>query len=159
MPVLTRRPRRQKRDVKQELAKEFLKGPGLTLEDAGDIRKLAAHVDRSLNFIRACGVLESCGDVLAAFQAMHRVLRPGGVLFLSVTDQRQVDDDQPITPLGHLAADYVHGPDQPDGIRQHAWTPHAWVELILAVQAGLRMELEAVRTTRKELVTVLRKAS
>jgi SAM-dependent methyltransferase len=153
MPVLTRRPVRQKRDVRKQLAREFLKGMGLTLKRTADIRKLGALEDGTLNFVVACGVLESCSDVLAAFQTMHRVLKPGGVLFLTVADGR----DQLVTPLGHLAADYVHGPDQIDGVPQHAWTQQAWMELILAVQAGLRMELEAVRATRKEIITVLKK--
>ena len=156
MPVLTRRPIRKKREIRAELAKEFLKGNGLTLERAEDVRKLASFDDNSLNFVAACQVLESCCNVLAAFQTMHRVLKPGGVLLLS-TNTIEEDEAQLVTPLGHLAADYVHGPDQPDGIRQHAWTQQSWMELILAVQAGLRMKLEAVRAGQKEIVTVLRK--
>ena len=40
MPVLTRRPVRQKRDPRTRLAKEFLKGIGLTLKRAEDVARL-----------------------------------------------------------------------------------------------------------------------
>jgi hypothetical protein len=156
MPVLTRRPARKTANLRHLLAKEFLKGAGIELNSAADLDQLRDVDDGALNYVAALQVFESCGNVLAAFQAMHRVLKPGGVLFLTVSDAGR-SGELAMTPLGHLAADYVHGPDQPDGIRQHFWMPSTWMELILAVQTGLDLKLEAVRTTRKEIFTVLRR--
>lgn len=154
MPVLNRRRVRRKRNLGEELAKEFLQGTGIDLTSAAEVAALRGTGDDSQDYVSACQVLESCNNVLAAFHAMHRVLKPGGVLFLSVSGQRGTKE---ATALGHLAADFVHGPDLPDGVRQHCWTPITWMELILAVQAGLGMELEAVRRKRTELITVMRK--
>jgi ubiquinone/menaquinone biosynthesis C-methylase UbiE len=152
MPVLTRR--RKKLAPRAALEKEFLKGPGITIETPGDFVSLRDSPDCSQRYVAACQVLECCADVLAAFHAMHRVLKPGGVIFLSISNSSKGE----ATPLGHLAADYVHGPDQPDGVRQHAWTSAAWLELIQAMQAGLGLELEVVRRTKKETITVMKKA-
>jgi SAM-dependent methyltransferase len=163
--------------------------PGLIAPDCiDDAQTLATFEDASLDFVVACQVIEYCGDVLAALQSMCRVLRPGGILFLSVADMRQTPDRRrPVTPLGHLAADYVHGPagswaghlqewaalnednpvSSPDiastsatqllHIRQHLWTPAAWMELLIHVQDGFGLELQALRLSHKEILTVLRK--
>lgn len=152
-----------------------------TLESLGPIKTA------SLNFVIACRVLEYSGNVLAAFHAMHRVLRKGGHAFLSITDKRlTADHHRPVTPLGHLAADFVHGPSgswpghleewavfiehgagddpkermqlalqQTQRLRQHVWTPQAWMELLVEVQHGLGFELQCWQNTKQEILTVL----
>ncbi len=154
-----------------------------------DIEVLETIEDASQDFVIACQVLEHCSNVLAAFHTLYRVLKLGGILFLSTIDKRHTQDRyRPTTPLGHLAADFVHGPagswtghleewatfieGQVGGdpeqrlqaaqlhaprIRQHVWTPQAWLELILAVQTSLDLELLATRLANHEIITVLRK--
>lgn len=75
------------------------------------LESLHTFDDVSQDFVIACRVLEYSDNVLAAFHAMQRVLKRGGHAFLSVSDKRRTADcHRPVTPLGHLAADFVHGP-------------------------------------------------
>lgn len=159
------------------------------LNGLADIETLDGFDDQSQDFVIACKVLEYVGNVLGAFHAMRRVLRPDGIAYLSIADKRKTADcHRPVTPLGHLAADFVHGPsgswtghleewatfiehgagDDPEvrlqlalqhaqRIRQHVWTPHAWMELLLEVQQGMHFELEAWHVTEREILTILRK--
>jgi SAM-dependent methyltransferase len=159
------------------------------LDGIEDLEELRGIEEESQDFVIVCHVLEYCGNVLAAFHAMRRVLRTGGVLFLAVADKRQTEDRaRPVTPLGHLAADFVHGPtgswtghleewatflensngEEPQDrlaaaqrharrIRQHVWTPIAWMELLQHLQPSLAFELETLRMAQKEILTVLRK--
>lgn len=161
----------------------------VALDGIDEIESLAGIKDTSIDFVIACRVLEYTSNVLGAFHAMHRVLRRDGIAFLSISDKRKtVDCQRPVTPLGHLAADFVHGPggswtghleewatfiehgagDDPDArlqlaiehaqrIRQHVWTPQAWMELLLEVQKSFHMELEAWHNTKREIITILRK--
>lgn len=160
-----------------------------SLDGLADLETLQGIKDRSQDFVIACRVLEYSGNVLAAFHSLHRVLRRDGIAYLSVTDKRKTADcHRPVTPLGHLAADFVHGPngswpghleewatfiehgvgDNPEErlqlavqhslrIRQHVWTPQAWMELLIEVQQGIGFELEAWQVTNREILTVLRK--
>ncbi len=160
------------------------------LDGIAALESLEPIENETQDFVIACRVLEYSGNVLAAFHAMHRVLKPGGHAFLSVTDKRLTADcHRPVTPLGHLAADFVHGPggswtghleewatfiehgagDDPEErlqlalhhaqrIRQHVWTPHAWMELLSEVQRGLGFELQCWQIARNEILTILLKA-
>jgi hypothetical protein len=90
----------------------------VALDGIENIETLSGIEDQSQDFVIACQVLEYCGNVLAAFHALARVLKPQGTLFLSVCDKRFTEDrHRPATPLGHLAADYVHG-------AAGSWTGH-----------------------------------
>ncbi|HQR09146.1 MAG TPA: methyltransferase domain-containing protein [Gemmatales bacterium] len=157
------------------------------LDGIASLESLEPIENASLDFVIACRVLEYSSNVLAAFHAMHRVLRKGGHAFLSVADKRlTADHHRPVTPLGHLAADFVHGPsgswpghleewavfiehgagEDPEErlqlalqhtqrIRQHVWTPQAWMELLVEVQRGLGFELQCWQITKQEILTVL----
>jgi hypothetical protein len=83
----------------------------VALDGMQNIESLSGIEDESQDFVVACQVLEYCSNVLSAFHALARVLKPQGILFLSVSDKRFTEDRQrPSTPVGHLAADFVHGP-------------------------------------------------
>lgn len=63
------------------------------------------------DFVMVNYFLEHCEDPIGFLKKLHRVLRPAGVLWLTVGDARQtVDRDRPLTPIGHLYADHWHGP-------------------------------------------------
>src|SRR5262245_21139289 len=77
-----------------------------------DGERLASLADRSQDFVIANHFLEHCEDPLGALLNFLRVLRDGGVLFLTVPDKRYTfDRDRPVTPLPHLIADHECGAD------------------------------------------------
>ena len=66
--------------------------------------------DGTLDYLCSSHVLEHLPDPLAALHEWHRVLRPGGWLYLVVPDQRfTFDHPRPTTPSAHLLDDFVHG--------------------------------------------------
>lgn len=92
------------------------------LDGMAELESLCPIADRSKDFVIACKVLEYTSNVLASFHAMYRVLKPGGIAFVSVTDKRRtVDCHRPVTTLGQLAADYVHGPAATWSIHHEEW--------------------------------------
>ena len=69
----------------------------------------------SQDFVLASHLIEHLPDPLAGLKEWHRVLRPGGLLFLAVPDQRASPDaDRPRTTLEHLIADHRQGPEHPE---------------------------------------------
>ena len=57
-------------------------------------------------------VIEHTEDPITALINAFRVLRPGGILFLSVPDKRRTfDEERPLTSLAHLERDHREGPD------------------------------------------------
>jgi SAM-dependent methyltransferase len=70
----------------------------------------------------ACHILEHLEDPIGAIKTWFRVLKPGGVLFMSIPDRRfTFDFNRKVTPLTHLFADNEQGP---------AWSREAhWKEL------------------------------
>lgn len=76
-----------------------------------DAERLAAFASASEDFVIANHFLEHCQDPIGALKNMVRVLRPGGVLFLTLPDKRATFDcDRPVTSLAHLRSDHEHGP-------------------------------------------------
>jgi hypothetical protein len=68
---------------------------------------LAPFLPSSLDFIVARHLLEHLPDPLAALIRWHEVLRPGGLLFLSLPHREHTfDKERPRTTLEHLLADY-----------------------------------------------------
>lgn len=66
--------------------------------------------DGTLDYLCSSHVLEHLPDPLAALHEWHRVLRPGGWLYLVVPDQRfTFDHPRPTTPSAHLLDDFACG--------------------------------------------------
>ncbi len=66
--------------------------------------------DGTLDYLCSSHVLEHLPDPLAALHEWHRVLRPGGWLYLVVPDQRYTfDHPRATTPSAHLLEDFAHG--------------------------------------------------
>ena len=64
----------------------------------------------SQDFVVASHVLEHMEDPLGALEEWHRVLVPGGLLFLAVPDMRfTADRSRPRTPIEHLVRDHADG--------------------------------------------------
>jgi SAM-dependent methyltransferase len=68
--------------------------------------------DASQDFVVANHFLEHCQDPIGTLKTFLRVLRPDGVVYLTVPDKRYTfDRDRPVTPLEHLLRDHEDGPE------------------------------------------------
>ena len=88
-----------------------------------DGERLATVADSSQDFVIANQVVEHFQNPLLALENMLRVLKPGGVLYLSLPDKRfSFDIDRPVSTVEHLLRDYREGPEW--SRRQHfeEWT-------------------------------------
>lgn len=105
-----------------------------------DAEHLASFADASEDFIIANHLLEHCQDPIGTLKNMCRVLRPGGVLFLTLPDKRETfDRDRPVTSLAHLRADHEQGPRR--SRREHY---EEWVRMVekIAGEAEVRRRVE-----------------
>lgn len=76
-----------------------------------DGTRLSAFGDASLDFVVANHMLEHVDDPIAALEHHLRVLRPGGVVFLTLPDARSTfDAPRPRTTVEHLIRDNQDGP-------------------------------------------------
>ncbi len=76
-----------------------------------DGERMATVTDASVDFVASNHFLEHCEDPIGALRNMLRVVRPGGVVYLSVPDKRFIfDRDRPATTLAHLVQDHEQGP-------------------------------------------------
>ena len=91
-----------------ELAEEHF-APVTVLGSAED---LSAFKDESLDFVIANHLLEHLEDPISGLREFHRVLRPGGVLYLALPDPRvSFDHDRPLTTVEHLLEEHRSGPE------------------------------------------------
>jgi len=92
-----------------------------------DGERLDKFADDSLDFVVANHFLEHCEDPIGALSNFWRVLKSGGVLYLTVPDKRYTfDRDRPVTPLAHVREDHEHGPAR--SRREHY---REWAALVL----------------------------
>lgn len=76
-----------------------------------DGSRLSTFADDSLDFVIANHMLEHVENPIATLGHQLRVLRPGGVLYLSLPDARaSFDAPRPRTTVGHLLRDNSEGP-------------------------------------------------
>jgi predicted SAM-dependent methyltransferase len=150
-------------------------------------QRLATFADESLDFVIANHLLEHVEDPIEALRNFLRVLRPGGIVFLTLPDARHTfDRERSRTTVEHLLRDHREGPqvsrrehleeiartvdcvpeDQvaqradeiaADPQRHHF---HVWeLETFVAFLLELRLpaDLETVQATDFEFAVVLRK--
>jgi predicted SAM-dependent methyltransferase len=76
-----------------------------------DGERLATVGDGTQDFVAANHFLEHCEDPIGTLRNLLRVVRPGGVVYLSVPDKRLMfDRDRPSTTFDHLVRDHEDGP-------------------------------------------------
>ncbi|TMK62323.1 MAG: methyltransferase domain-containing protein [Actinobacteria bacterium] len=149
--------------------------------------RLEKFADESLDFVIANHMLEHVEDPIEALENFLRVLRPGGILFLTLPDARHTFDGRRTrTTLEHLLRDHQEGPQvsrrehyediariidcvpeeqvaaradeiAADRARHHY---HVWeleTFLDLLFELGLPVDVEAAQVTELEFAVILRK--
>ena len=106
-----------------------------------DGHTLEGILDGTQDFFAANQVLEHLENPLLAVENMLRVLKPGGVLFLSLPDKRYTFDvNRPVTTFDHLLDDFTNGPESS---RERHY--REWIGLVEKVddpeQTELRLDL------------------
>jgi predicted SAM-dependent methyltransferase len=77
-----------------------------------DAEQLTSVADESVDFVIANHVLEHLEDPIGSLENLLRVIRPGGVLFLTLPDARHTFDARRArTSIEHLRRDHEQGPD------------------------------------------------
>jgi SAM-dependent methyltransferase len=77
-----------------------------------DGEQLANVGDATQDFVIANHFVEHCQNPLHAVGNMLRVLKEGGVLYLTIPDMRYTFDlDRPVTSVEHVLRDYEEGPE------------------------------------------------
>jgi SAM-dependent methyltransferase len=97
-----------------------------------DAHTLEGIADCSQDFVIANQVLEHLENTLQALQSMLRVVKKGGVVFLSLPDKRfTFDVDRPATRFPHVLEDYRSG-------AQVSRESHyrEWIELVEKIPAA-----------------------
>jgi SAM-dependent methyltransferase len=78
----------------------------------GDLQRLPLR-DGSVDFHVGNHLLEHARDPIGGLEEMLRIVRPGGVLYVSVPDVgNPLDRLRPVTPFDHLLADHEAGRDR-----------------------------------------------
>jgi predicted SAM-dependent methyltransferase len=95
----------------EDVAEQFPGHAVKTPDIIDDAVTLSSVQDCSQDFVIACHILEHLEDPIGAIKTWFRVLRPGGLLFMSIPDRRfTFDFYRKVTPLSHLLSDNEHGP-------------------------------------------------
>lgn len=106
---------------------------GETLEGVGD---------GSQDFVIANHVLEHCEDPIGALKNWCRVVKDGGILFITVPDLRYTFDfRRAATPYAHLLVDHAEGPERQNLDTYREW--HTLVDLAEDVEAAARSSAAA----------------
>ena len=80
------------------------------LDDGETLRSIG---DATIDFVIANHMLEHCEDPLTALETFMRVVRPGGIVYLSIPDKRfTFDEPREVTSLDHLLRDHHEGPER-----------------------------------------------
>lgn len=118
---LDKMPTEELRRVYPELKNRRL----VTVDVVDDGQTLGTVADASLDFVVANHFLEHCRNPLRTVARMCSVLRPGGILFLTIPDKRYTFDvDRDVTPLEHLLAEYEQGADDTFPAHVQEWVAH-----------------------------------
>jgi predicted SAM-dependent methyltransferase len=102
-----RLPVHELREQYPELARHRL----VPVDVVDEAETLASVADGSQDFVVANHFLEHCQDPIGTLKTFLRVVRPGGVVYLTVPDKRfTFDRARPVTTLDHLLRDHEDGP-------------------------------------------------
>jgi predicted SAM-dependent methyltransferase len=90
----------------------YRQAPSQNATAVDDGARLASFADDSLDFVVANHMLEYIEDSIAALEHQLRVLKPGGILYLTLPDARDsFDSPRQRTTVEHLLRDHHDGPE------------------------------------------------
>jgi SAM-dependent methyltransferase len=93
-----------------------------------DGERLDRFADQSVDFVIANHMLEHAEDPVGVLEHFVRVLRSGGIVFLTLPDpDHTVDRLRPRTTVDHVLRDHREGPEVSRDDHYHEW---AWVECV-----------------------------
>jgi predicted SAM-dependent methyltransferase len=97
-------------DELRELHPELGDVPLVPVTIIGSATDLGSVGDGEVDFVIANHLIEHIEAPIAALLEWHRVLRPGGILFMAVPDGRVTfDRARPMTSASHLIDEFRHG--------------------------------------------------
>ena len=102
---------------------ELKKYPLVDVDIIDDGETLEKVKSDSLDFVIANHFLEHCENPIRAIESFLRVLKKGGIIYLTVPDKRATfDSKRPITQLEHIVKDYEQGPNWSRKEHFYEWT-------------------------------------
>jgi SAM-dependent methyltransferase len=111
-----------------------------------DGERLSTLADASVDFVIANHILEHTEDPIEALNSFVRVLRPGGVVFLTLPDaRRSFDALRSRTTVEHLLRDHREGSDRSRDEHYREW---AYVECLADDQIPARVAEFALAEAR-----------
>ena len=95
-----------------------------------DGERLTSVADESQDFVIANHFLEHCEDPIGTLRNFFRVVKPEGILYLSIPDKRYTfDRSRPVTPLNHLIRDHEEGPEWSRRGHYEEWARYVWAPM------------------------------
>lgn len=150
-----------------------------------DGEKLEVIAEETQDFVIANHMLEHCINPLATLRNFLRVLRPGGLLFITLPDKRfSFDVKRPVTPFSHVEKDFLQERTVEDlevyeewtrcvrpaqnseelhaqqkNIHFHVWTQGEILEMFVEARRRLEfpLEIEWAAKNGGEFIVLLRK--
>ena len=111
---------------------ELVERPLVPVDIVDDGETLSTIPDGSQDFVIANHLLEHCENPIGALQAWLRVLKTGGIAYVTVPDKRfTFDFRRETTDWAHVLSDYERGPER--SRRQHYMD---WVRNIMSIGGG-----------------------
>jgi SAM-dependent methyltransferase len=105
-----------------------------------DAQRLAGIESGSQDFAAANQVLEHLENPLLAMENILRVVKPGGIVFLSLPDKRHTfDSGRPVTSFEHILEDYRRGPEASREAHYREWME--LVEKVAPEEAAERLNI------------------
>ena len=105
---------------------------------------LGVITSESVDFVIANQILEHLPNPIKALTEFYRVLKTGGILYLSIPDKKYTfDEERPITPLSHITDDYKKNASiESNPSHYEEWTK--LVEEKRPIDSPLRWKLEDI---------------
>ncbi len=92
------------------------------VEQVEDGEKLTSIADESCDFVIANHMIEHTRNPIGTVENMFRVLKPNGILYLTVPDKRfTFDTERAVTHYEHLKRDYFESPAWSDAEHYRDW--------------------------------------
>ena len=150
---------------------ELAELPLVPVDILGSAEDLSAVADASQDFVIANHLLEHLEDPIRGLREFFRILKPDGIVYMALPDQRQTfDRDRQLTTVDHLLTEYreasaaanrwdhyrdwalnvdhkdeAHGRrlmDEGYSIHFHVWRPDTFLDFLVAARREAGLDFE-----------------